>query len=255
MPSTDFCRQNAILIYNNTVSLRDNQDELRKQIQAMADQSSSNADKMYTQYHETAKYMLAVKDNMKRKMMDHDKEVKRTITDIAQLDLIQQIQTSCGPKARRLASKAVPSTRGKKFDGCNGVDDNGDGVIDDCDEDRWGPHVDIPSSTGYRKGSNGAYEVPGTVFNGTKGALSFLVGTLESTDDCATSMDQGLELLLSVIEEKTCKATVEATPIHVSHCGNRSGTPKRFEMGVDTHAPTISCKFLSPSVIPGLLTV
>lgn len=83
-----------------------------------------------------------------------------------------------------------------KFQGCNGVDDNCDGVIDDCTEDLSPPDITMKESvltSSYKDTENIIHEnilfVEEPAFGSFDNAKNFLIDNIKAEDDCAGGLD------------------------------------------------------------------
>jgi len=126
--------------------------------------------------------------------------------------------------------------------GCDGVDQNSDGVIDDCEEDNVPPSLSIESLPLF---SNPRFpQIPflkNPVFSTINDAKDFLLKHLVAYDDCATELDLNVSSPFASCDGTLFEATVTDT-----RCGTINPTQtltKSFLLHVDDEAPVLSVGF------------
>ncbi|CAB9522469.1 unknown protein [Seminavis robusta] len=157
---------------------------------------------------------------------------------------IADLKTGLGqirfPARRRLA----------KFAGCDGLDQDGDGISDNCEEDLSPPELLVPPAfEEWRLESlehvHSAWHVPDMTFKSNSEAVSYLKRTLQLEDDCAPLSDLKLNITaMDAGEPQQCMHTFQATPIH--YCDGAPsafGAERHFHLKVDSTTPTLSCGF------------
>ena len=77
--------------------------------------------------------------------------------------------------------------------GCDGVDQNCDGIVDDCIEDQSPPEITLDLAP------------PITPFSSVEKSFAFLEGNIKVTDDCSTELTVPL-IKLVFLNEKASKA-------------------------------------------------
>lgn len=121
--------------------------------------------------------------------------------------------------------------------GCDGIDQNCNGAIDDCDEDRSKPKIIFDKAA-----------MPTEPFRSHDDAMDFLECHVNVEDDCSTTLDYDIERIPE-------KATDGITSIYRvtavdTRCNatesNYAESTMDIEVMVDENAPTISCGFAIP---------
>lgn len=159
------------------------------------------------------------------------------------INLIEQkLDCALNPlcNVRRLSSASTPSM--VQNAGCDGQDQDQDGVIDNCEEDQYPPEV-VLRSTMEVVDDGHVKAVVGKVFQSTEEATDALRGALSVVDDCAPAANLALNLTLK--ETKECHATVSAAPIHWCNSLANVGVNNLFSFQVDSQPPRVSCGFES----------
>jgi hypothetical protein len=126
--------------------------------------------------------------------------------------------------------------------GCDGIDQNCDHLVDDCSEDK------VPPTISLKK------HIPEKPFRSIVAAKDWLNENIVVTDDCAAVLDFEITSLNNVVC-KQCNFTVRAFDTRCDGRaaissrvgdGDTNGKPsstKLFELPVDSEDPEISCGF------------
>ena len=141
-----------------------------------------------------------------------------------------------------------------KFAGCDGLDQDQDGISDNCEEDFTPPELVIPSGMGLvRSGKTEANQiVSNQVFKSDEDATSHLKTILGVSDDCAPA--SSLELDLTIVDDSSkdsCTSTVRAKPVHMCDGFATAGTERSFDVHVDTTPPVVTCGFNAATAADG----
>ncbi|CAB9520122.1 expressed unknown protein [Seminavis robusta] len=150
---------------------------------------------------------------------------------------LSTLEETC--EGRRALMDVSPSTAQNA--GCDGNDQDGDGVIDNCEEDRFPPSVVIHKSLLKLTDDGETKHVESEVFGSAEKAVASLRGVLSVSDDCAAEEDLALNLTVKGISE--CQAVISAAPIHRCNDVSIVGKIQEFSVPVDTKPPAISCGF------------
>ena len=131
---------------------------------------------------------------------------------------------------------------GTKHVGCDGIDQNRDGSIDDCEEDDIPPSLSIHSVPLF---SNPRFpEIPvikKPVFSTVKNAEDFLLKNLVASDDCAADLNLDISS-----PSASCDTTLFEVTVTDPRCAAVNPTQtltKSFLLHVDDVPPTISAGF------------
>ncbi|CAB9521743.1 expressed unknown protein [Seminavis robusta] len=200
----------------------------------------------YEQY-EVYYNVKVVYDNMVV-LSDSLEQIKTQNTNNAESikdDIIAQIDLLCGSQesGRRLS---VETATAVKFAGCDGVDQDADGVIDNCEEDNFPPEVLVGSFCPLERTSrevDGATLVGGRVFSTVQDAMDVLRAVVMPSDDCAAK--ESLSMQFTVATESECNATISAVPLHDCNGVVNAGHEELFIFPVDGKAPSATCGFSS----------
>lgn len=122
------------------------------------------------------------------------------------------------------ATRCLNATAPRKHHGCNGMDENCNLIVDECEEDTFAPDitldVDLLASA--------------PVFSSFAAASAFAANVVKSAiDDCTPSVT-----ITSPALSGTCNA-VTARINATDQCGNMASTA--FNLSVDTTPPTVTC--------------
>ena len=138
------------------------------------------------------------------------------------------------------------------YHGCDGADNDGDGFIDECDEDDSPPEIILPGSFMENGGCDNPTLGSDTrprfcldqYFKTTDEAESFLRRSLKVSDDCAQSAALRLDITPAAVP--MCEKTeFVATPVHTCDTYESCGEEVVFEIGVDSTVPAVTCGFNS----------
>ncbi|CAB9504115.1 expressed unknown protein [Seminavis robusta] len=168
---------------------------------------------------------------------DSNGKVNMIISKLSSLD-----ETCQGRRALMDVSRSTA-----QYAGCDGRDQDGDGAIDNCEEDKFPPSVLIRSSLKLTDDGETKH-VESEVFSSAEKAVVSLRGALSVSDDCAAEEDLALNLTVKGISE--CQAVISAAPIHWCNDVPVVGKIQEFSVRVDTKPPVISCGFHA-STAPG----
>ncbi|CAB9502336.1 expressed unknown protein [Seminavis robusta] len=146
-----------------------------------------------------------------------------------------------------------------KFSGCDGLDQDLDGISDNCEEDFSPPELVIPPGTEIESivsvtGTATAHSVPDKIFQSGEAAKSYLERVLRVADDCAPESALSLNLTL-VNDTRECGSIVRAAPIHYCDKQVNFGIEKNFHVQVDSSPPAVLCGFDSPHTLDDDKTV
>lgn len=138
--------------------------------------------------------------------------------------------------------------QGTKFAGCDGVDQDDDDIADDCHEDSYPPHLELPDFFQRTPDCKVADAIClDKYFKGSDDAIAYLK-TIIVADDCASPAF----LFSEVVElDGLCdESSFKVTPFHrqdtfVPLCKEYelSGEPVTFVVGVDNLPPVVTCGF------------
>jgi hypothetical protein len=158
-------------------------------------------------------------------------------------------RNTAAKKRRFLASTMLINPNATRGGGCDDLDQDEDGVVDNCDEDQYPPFVNIPLFVEHRNVVCDVELCLGRNFQDESDAKEFLDSLLVPIDDCAGPEFVEMEILRDGGGE--CQETLfEVTGIQTfpanSDC---SETPLRgpsitVKLGLDEIPPSISCGFL-----------
>ncbi|CAB9510835.1 expressed unknown protein [Seminavis robusta] len=164
-----------------------------------------------------------------------DSSPSTAITTI--ISKLSSLEETC--EGRHALMDVSPSTAQNA--GCDGNDQDGDGVIDNCEEDKFPPSVLIHKSLLKLKDDGATKHVQSEVFSSTDEAVASVRGALSVVDDCAGAKDLVLNVTVKGISE--CQAVVSAAPIQWCNDAPVIGKIEEFSVRVDTKPPVISCGF------------
>jgi len=126
--------------------------------------------------------------------------------------------------------------------GCDGIDQDNNGVVDDCGEDKTPPSISIHSVPIHDKA--GFPDVPflrKEFFSSVDEAKSFLKKNLLVTDDCSNDLNIDIST-----PEASCDETMFDVKVIDSRCGEANPyqtVSKNFLLRVDNHPPKVSVGF------------
>jgi hypothetical protein len=118
--------------------------------------------------------------------------------------------------------------------GCDNIDQNCDGIYDDCIEDQTPPEISLKATSTK-------------VFTTQEEAKAFLEANLEVVDDCSKNLTTPLVNFLSV-DAATAEGTFEVT-VQDLRCPDNdaaSTTVETFVIGLDDAPPVVTCGFSIP---------
>ena len=177
------------------------------------------------------------------------KQVKLTVSKIKDLAgnvMVHpfEFEFSFSGTRRQLIDK--DSNRSIKGTGCDGIDQNYNGVIDDCEEDASPPSVSLHGAHVFknRKYSNASY-LPNPTFSSVKDAKDFLAENIVVSDDCANDLDVDI-----TSSDALCHETLFEIKVTDLICGELNPVQtltRRYLLRVDDTAPTVSLGFHSMS--------
>ena len=130
----------------------------------------------------------------------------------------------------------------QKGAGCDGVDQDNNGIIDDCSEDKTPPSISIQSVPIYDK--PGFPDVPflrKEFFSTVDEAKSFLKQNLLVTDDCSNDLNIDIST-----PEASCDLTMFDVKVTDPRCGEANPyqtVSKKFLLRVDNQTPKVSVGF------------
>jgi hypothetical protein len=151
-------------------------------------------------------------------------------------------------RRRFLASVLEDNPTAKRGGGCDDLDQDEDGVKDNCEEDLYAPIVNIPLFVPDRKVICDVELCLELNFQNESGVRNFLDSLLQPMDDCAEAEFVEMEILHNGGE---CHETLfEVTGLQTfpadSNCSKTvlRGSPITVNVGLDDIPPSISCGFL-----------
>ena len=135
---------------------------------------------------------------------------------------------------------------GAKNVGCDGVDQNRDGSIDDCEEDIIPPSLSIQSVPLFSNPSIPQFPfIKEPVFSTIENAKDFLLKNLVASDDCAADLNLDISS-----PSASCDTTLFEVTVSDPRCAAVNPTQtltKSFLLHVDDVPPTISAGFHTSS--------
>lgn len=129
--------------------------------------------------------------------------------------------------------------------GCDGVDNNEDGKIDECAEDMHIPELFIPVSI-FDYVIPNTYQVVGRSFSNNEEAMAFIKDNVRSVDDCAPSSKSFTEIFHK--DGSTCEEAEFKVIPYERRCpgtGYEVGDTVTFYAKIDGDAPKLTCGFFS----------
>lgn len=133
-----------------------------------------------------------------------------------------------------------------KFMGCDGVDQNGNGLLDDCDEDRSPPEIKLLFPDKYTMRASeefeGAIVVTNPKFGSIEEAKLFLTENIEVSDDCATDLDVNVANMTVA----SCDMTLFRVSVSDPSCSDVNPiqtVQKEFILFVDDLKPIVTIGF------------
>jgi len=116
--------------------------------------------------------------------------------------------------------------------GCDGIDQDCNGKVDDCNEDNVAPSIELKNCT------------PVLPFKSIEEAIAYLTANIQVTDDCATDISTSITLLS---ELNCCECTFQVTATDQRCTGQNpmANASKNFILKVDSKAPVITCGFFT----------
>jgi len=131
-----------------------------------------------------------------------------------------------------------------KHQGCNGIDENCDGIIDDCTEDRSPPTISLNdiSTLSYYHRHDGVTVIDSPAFSSITDAQEYLLGVLKVEDDCANN----LSVEVSPALQAGCVNTVFTVNVTDPRCAGVNPlqtVTKEFALWVDDTPPSVSVGF------------
>lgn len=204
---------NLFEVYENVMVLFQNMEIMNSGVNQIKDQNTANVDLIRDFNEEIGEHIISEIEN--------------------------KIDNVCGVEqgARRL--KATSPSQAKNA-ACDGIDQNNDGIPDNCAEDHFPPYV-VSSLDNAFTGDDGITRTRGRTFGGVKDAVDFLRNNVNVEDDCAAQ--DALALNLTAIEVSECSADVLATPVHWCQEEAMLGKEQKFHVPVDAAAPVVTCGF------------
>jgi hypothetical protein len=118
--------------------------------------------------------------------------------------------------------------------GCDNIDQNCDGIYDDCIEDQTPPEISLKAT-------------PTKVFTTEEEAKAFLKANLQAVDDCSQNLTTPLINFLS-IDTATAEGTFEVT-VQDLRCPDNNATSttvETFVLAMDVTPPIVDCGFSIP---------
>eukprot|EP00957_Ditylum_brightwellii_P157970 12024088-Ditylum_brightwellii.AAC.1 len=130
-----------------------------------------------------------------------------------------------------------------KQQGCNGVDENCDGIVDDCSEDRSSPIISIKETlpVSVYTGNENITFIENPTFHTVEDARKFLLKNIKVEDDCARDM-----VVEVSVPEASCadtQFTVKVSDPRCSKVNPMQTVTKDFILRVDGIAPIVSVGF------------
>jgi hypothetical protein len=161
-------------------------------------------------------------------------------------------RNTAAKKRRFLASAVLINPNATKGGGCDDLDQDKDGVKDNCEEDQYPPIVNIPLNVKDREARKILCDVDLCLdqnFQNESDTKIYLESLLLPTDDCADQ--EFVEMEMNILAEGECHETlVEVTGLQTfpadSNCSEKllRGPPITVKVGLDEIPPFISCGFL-----------
>jgi len=133
----------------------------------------------------------------------------------------------------------------KRGSGCDGLDNNEDGKIDECAEDMHIPELFIPVSI-FDYVIPNTYQVVGRSFSNNEEAMAFIKDNVRSVDDCAPSSKSFTEIFHK--DGSTCEEAEFKVIPYERRCpgtGYEVGDTVTFYAKIDGDAPKLTCGFFS----------
>ncbi|CAB9518485.1 expressed unknown protein [Seminavis robusta] len=141
-----------------------------------------------------------------------------------------------------------------RFEGCDGIDQDNNGEIDECEEDISPPEIALPTELEYavqfdRHGRETLhYAHNDQPFKGADEAMDYLRNNVvRVSDDCAASKDLELNLTLLDHSLNSCHSTIRAVPVHWCKGNSTLGHLMDVVVPVDHEAPDVVCGFRAAS--------
>ena len=163
-------------------------------------------------------------------------ELQKDINNI--IKTVGEIKTKVGENGGKLDKLLCPFKDVDKplfivlGQGCDGVNQDCDEFVDECDEDRVPPSIRLKVAK------------PLTPFKTKEDARYFLEHSIEVTDDCAAPEKLSFKVVNNVKECVDCKFEVIAKD---ERCFHKEATATAtFTLMVDNTPPKISCGFYTP---------
>ena len=125
--------------------------------------------------------------------------------------------------------------------GCDGVDNDCDEEIDECDEDQFPPEISLKDGLAVdaSENTNGLVTINTPTFGSIIDAQSYLTSILVAKDDCMG------DLQLSVTPPNlgaSCQSTMFEVTATDSQCPDQTVT-RQYQMTVDTDVPVVTAEF------------
>ena len=125
--------------------------------------------------------------------------------------------------------------------GCDGVDNDCDGDIDECDEDKIPPKLSFKDGLAVdaSEDDNGLVTINAPTFSSINDAQSYLTSILVAEDDCMA------DLPLSVTPPNigaSCQSTIFRVTATSTQCPGQTVT-HQYQMTVDTDVPVVTAEF------------
>ena len=119
--------------------------------------------------------------------------------------------------------------------GCDGIDQDCDKMVDECKEDQVPPSVTLRMS------------IPTTPFQSIGDARDFIEKYIDVSDDCAAD----LEVATLLVSEPTCTECIFNVTATDQRCVSEAfpgaaTTTRSFTLKVDSSGPVITCGFFTP---------
>ncbi|EJK48096.1 hypothetical protein THAOC_33136, partial [Thalassiosira oceanica] len=125
--------------------------------------------------------------------------------------------------------------------GCDGVDNDCDGEVDECGEDQFPPEISFEDGLAVDASRNaeGLVMINTPTFSSLVDAQSYLAGILVAKDDCMG------DLQLSVTPPtlgSSCRSTIFEVTATSNQCPDQTVT-RQYQMTVDTDVPVVTAGF------------
>jgi len=133
----------------------------------------------------------------------------------------------------------VPVSQQRKVQGCNGQDDDCDGIIDECGEDAFGPDVFVDPSVLVVEADK--WRMPGLCYKDAGKANSALFAATDASDDC------GAVTIATAISGSVCDVTGTVTA--TDDCGNAT-VVSGIDFRIDDSVPTVTCSVTTSVLRP-----